>query len=139
MSGMNSLLIYNTIEQEQLERLIDRKTAYLRRLPQDSRQAPYLASEVQTLRGVLLALQASQNVVMTDLVRGITGRLAELSRIPGAESLNGLMYYYRLREPDEERRNVIALTGDAPRDEVRIKDITLFDGYEECETTIIKI
>lgn len=135
---MNTLL-YDTYEQQQLQRLIERKELYLQRLDPQSRQAPFIASEISTLRSALLALQASQNLVMTDLVRSITRKLAEATRMPGAENLTGLLYYYRMREPDEERTNLLALTGDGPRDEVRLKDVKLYDGYEECNAQIIRL
>ena len=135
---MNTLL-YDTDEQQQLQRLIERKELYLQKLDRGSRQAPFIASEISTLRSVLLALQASQNLVMTELVRSITQKLSEAVRLPGAEHLSGLLYYYRMQEPDEERRNLIAVTGGGPRDELRLKEVALWDGYEECPVELIRL
>lgn len=95
--------MFNSIESERLQRLIDLKTAQYEKLKSndpDNKALLYLSSEITLLRDTIMPIVLCNTTVDYSEIRNhVTQTIRSLERHPLARRINDLLIHFHLKDP----------------------------------------
>ena len=95
-------------ETEKLIRLIENKRAYYLKLDPGTMQAKHLLSEIEFLEQDILPIVVHKNPYISDINKFMDSKIIEIAKMPIARRLVGIMTYYHLKDPSNDKIEPVA-------------------------------